>query len=183
MTSYVLFIFKPNEQIPSNLNPTCLAILAARYAASTGEYQATAATLSFALTNIRGILSHFSPKIVDFLSSQNISTPSEEQVLTLLFLFLVIYRFSLATPAVKLDQLSLPLIGCLTHFLELCVQRYTKSLCYLGFPFEARAGFKFLHVCIQKSCPVQFSGTPKYNYVCNMYLSSWSIANRKIKLF
>jgi len=64
-----------------------VTIPAARYAASSGEYQATAATLSFALTNIRGILSHFSPKIVDFLSSQNISTPSEEQVPTFFISF------------------------------------------------------------------------------------------------
>jgi hypothetical protein len=54
--------------------------LAARYASSNGEYQQTAAKLSFSLTNIRGILTHFTPKIDEFLSSQNISTPSEEQV-------------------------------------------------------------------------------------------------------
>lgn len=53
---------------------------AARYASNNGEFQAIAAKLSFSLANIRGILTHFSPKIDEFLSSQNISTPSEEQV-------------------------------------------------------------------------------------------------------
>jgi len=62
-----------------------LKTLAARHASSTSEYQPTAAKLSFSLTNIRGILTHFSPKIEEFLTSQNISTPSEEQVTKLNF--------------------------------------------------------------------------------------------------
>jgi hypothetical protein len=53
--------------------------LTARYASNTGEFQAIAAKLSFALANIRAILTHFAPKIEEFLTTQNISTPSEEQ--------------------------------------------------------------------------------------------------------
>lgn len=55
-------------------------IPAARYASNNGDFQGSASKLSFALVNVRAILTHFSPKIDEFLTSQNISTPTEEQV-------------------------------------------------------------------------------------------------------
>lgn len=58
----------------------CLFFSAARYASNNGDFQTSASKLSFALVNVRAILTHFSPKIDEFLTSQNISTPTEEQV-------------------------------------------------------------------------------------------------------
>jgi len=43
--------------------------------------QDAAARLTNALTNVRAITSHFRPKIDAWLSSQQLSTPSEEQIL------------------------------------------------------------------------------------------------------
>ncbi|ODM95975.1 hypothetical protein Ocin01_10702 [Orchesella cincta] len=59
----------------------CLYSLTARYASNSGDYQSSASKLSFALVNVRAILTHFSPKIDEFLTSQNISTPTEEQII------------------------------------------------------------------------------------------------------
>jgi hypothetical protein len=57
--------------------------IAARYTSNNGEFQASATKLSYALVNVRAILTHFSPKIDEFLTSQNISTPTEDQVSSL----------------------------------------------------------------------------------------------------
>jgi len=55
--------------------------LTARFTSSTNEYQLNATKLSYALVNVRSILTHFSPKIDEFLTSQNISTPTEDQII------------------------------------------------------------------------------------------------------
>lgn len=55
--------------------------LTVRYANTNGEFKTSAAKLSISLVNIRGILTHFTPKIDEFLTNSNISTPSEEQVM------------------------------------------------------------------------------------------------------
>jgi hypothetical protein len=55
--------------------------LTARYLSSNGEHKASASKLSYSLVNIRAILTHFSPKIDEFLTSQNISTPTEDQII------------------------------------------------------------------------------------------------------
>jgi len=61
-----------------------VVITAARYASNaTSEFQGSASKLSLALVNVRAILTHFTPKIDEFLTSQNISTPTEDQVILL----------------------------------------------------------------------------------------------------
>lgn len=48
------------------------------------EYKESAAKLTNALVNIRDILDHFSPKINEWLVRQNISTPSENQIMAII---------------------------------------------------------------------------------------------------
>lgn len=52
-----------------------------RYTASDSEFCNNAQKLNNSLINIRAIINHFSPKIEQWLTSQNLSTPSEEQIL------------------------------------------------------------------------------------------------------
>ncbi|XP_035716047.1 armadillo-like helical domain-containing protein 3 isoform X2 [Folsomia candida] len=55
--------------------------LTARFTTNGSEHQISATKLLYALCNVRAILTHFSPKIDEFLTSQNISTPTEEQII------------------------------------------------------------------------------------------------------
>ncbi|CAH0719983.1 unnamed protein product, partial [Brenthis ino] len=58
-----------------------LFFMALRYSTGDGEYKAEALRLANCLVNVRAIIQHFSPKIDAWLASQNLSTPSEDQIL------------------------------------------------------------------------------------------------------
>jgi len=55
--------------------------MALRYSTGGGEYKDTAMRVTTSLVNIKAITAHFSPKIDAWLSQQQLSTPSEEQIL------------------------------------------------------------------------------------------------------
>lgn len=46
-----------------------------------GEFKECAVRLTNSLVNIRAITAHFNPKIESWLSSQQLSTPTEDQIL------------------------------------------------------------------------------------------------------
>lgn len=52
-----------------------------RYSSGDGEFKDYAQKLNNTLINIRAIIKHFSPKIEQWLTSQSLSTPSEDQIL------------------------------------------------------------------------------------------------------
>ncbi|KAK5649909.1 hypothetical protein RI129_000938 [Pyrocoelia pectoralis] len=52
-----------------------------RYSTGDGEFKDNAQKLNNNLINIRAIIKHFSPKIEQWLTSQNLSTPTEDQIL------------------------------------------------------------------------------------------------------
>ncbi|KAK9721216.1 Armadillo-like helical domain-containing protein 3, C-terminal [Popillia japonica] len=52
-----------------------------RYSTGDGEFKDYAQKLNNTLINIRAIIKHFSPKIEQWLTSQSLSTPSEDQIL------------------------------------------------------------------------------------------------------
>jgi hypothetical protein len=54
-----------------------------RYHTGGGEHKESAGRLMHSLANIRTITAHFSPKIEAWLASQQLSTPTEEQILEL----------------------------------------------------------------------------------------------------
>ncbi|KPJ19848.1 UPF0668 protein C10orf76-like [Papilio machaon] len=58
-----------------------LFYMALRYSTGDGEYKAEALRLANCLVNVRAIIQHFSPKIDSWLNSQNLSTPTEDQIL------------------------------------------------------------------------------------------------------
>jgi len=88
--------------------------LTARYTSSNGEFKTSAAKLSFSLVNVRGILSHFTPKIDEFLTSQNISTPTEEQIIEVV--------------RQNYDSLTLKILDSLDHY-----ERYSEVPKYSSF--------------------------------------------------
>ncbi|XP_026748904.2 armadillo-like helical domain-containing protein 3 [Galleria mellonella] len=58
-----------------------LFYMALRYSTGDGEFKAEALRLANCLVNVRAIIQHFSPKIESWLASQNLSTPTEDQIL------------------------------------------------------------------------------------------------------
>lgn len=54
---------------------------ALRYTTNDGEFKDNAQKLNNSLINVRAIIKHFSPKIEQWLTSQNLSTPTEDQIL------------------------------------------------------------------------------------------------------
>ncbi|XP_060801499.1 armadillo-like helical domain-containing protein 3 [Amyelois transitella] len=58
-----------------------LFYMALRYSTGDGEFKAEALRLANCLVNVRAIIQHFSPKIEVWLVSQNLSTPTEDQIL------------------------------------------------------------------------------------------------------
>ena len=73
------------EIIRMKLVFTNLNAMALRYSTNeTYEYKQSATELTNALTNIRDILSHFLVKITEWLKKQNISTPSENQIMDII---------------------------------------------------------------------------------------------------
>ncbi|CAB0038225.1 unnamed protein product [Trichogramma brassicae] len=73
------------EIIRMKLIFTNLNTMALRYANSeTYEYKQSASELTNALTNIRDILGHFLVKITEWLKKENISTPSENQIMEII---------------------------------------------------------------------------------------------------
>ncbi|CAK1555338.1 unnamed protein product [Leptosia nina] len=58
-----------------------LFFMALRYSTGDGEFKAEALRLANCLVNVRAITLHFSPKIDAWLASQNLSTPTEDQIL------------------------------------------------------------------------------------------------------
>ncbi|KAL0270068.1 UNVERIFIED_CONTAM: hypothetical protein PYX00_007600 [Menopon gallinae] len=55
--------------------------MALRYSSIAGDFRDFAMKLTNCLVNVRAIINHFSPKIESWLTSQSLSTPSEEQIL------------------------------------------------------------------------------------------------------
>ena len=55
--------------------------MALRYSTGGGEHKDSAVRVTNSLVNVRAITAHFSPKIDAWLSQQQLSTPSEEQIL------------------------------------------------------------------------------------------------------
>ncbi|XP_041979740.1 armadillo-like helical domain-containing protein 3 [Aricia agestis] len=58
-----------------------LFFMALRYSTGDSEYKADALRLANSLVNVRAIIQHFSPKIDAWLAFNNLSTPSEDQIL------------------------------------------------------------------------------------------------------
>lgn len=58
-----------------------LFYMALRYSTSDGEFKQEALRLANCLVNVRAIIQHFSTKIDAWLASQNLSTPTEDQIL------------------------------------------------------------------------------------------------------
>lgn len=52
-----------------------------RYSTDDGDFKNYSQKLNNSLLNIRAIIKHFTPKIDQWLASQNLSTPSEDQIL------------------------------------------------------------------------------------------------------
>ena len=52
-----------------------------RYHTGGGEHKETAGKLMHSLANVRTITAHFGPKIEAWLAANQLSTPSEEQIL------------------------------------------------------------------------------------------------------
>lgn len=52
-----------------------------RYSTGDGDFKDNAQKLNNSLINIRAIIKHFTPKIDQWLASQSLSTPSEDQIL------------------------------------------------------------------------------------------------------
>lgn len=52
-----------------------------RYSSTDGEYKDNAQKLNNSLINVHRIIMHFKPKIEDWLAQQNLSTPTEDQIL------------------------------------------------------------------------------------------------------
>lgn len=57
----------------------CFSVL--RYSSTNGEYKDNAQKLNNSLINVHRIIMHFKPKIEDWLAQQNLSTPTEDQIL------------------------------------------------------------------------------------------------------
>merc|ERR1719412_1309134 len=55
--------------------------MALRYSTSGGDYKEIAVKVTHSLVNIRAITAHFNPKIEAWLTSQQLSTPTEDQIL------------------------------------------------------------------------------------------------------
>ena len=55
--------------------------MALRYSTSGGEYKEVAVKVTNSLVNIKAITAHFNPKIEAWLASQQLSTPTEDQIL------------------------------------------------------------------------------------------------------
>ncbi|XP_050295406.1 armadillo-like helical domain-containing protein 3 isoform X2 [Anthonomus grandis grandis] len=55
--------------------------MALRYSMGEGDFKEDALKLNNALFNVRAIIKHFNPKIEQWLASNNLSTPTEEQIL------------------------------------------------------------------------------------------------------
>ncbi|XP_059057213.1 armadillo-like helical domain-containing protein 3 [Achroia grisella] len=58
-----------------------LFYMALRYSTGDGEFKAEALRLANCLVNVRAIIQHFTPKIDSWLALQNLSTPTEDQIL------------------------------------------------------------------------------------------------------
>lgn len=56
-------------------------VLALRYTSNDGEFKDNAQKLNNSLINVCAIIKHFSPKIEQWLANQNVSTPTEDQIL------------------------------------------------------------------------------------------------------
>ena len=56
-------------------------IVGLRHTAGDSEFRDDALKLNNILTNIKAIVKHFTPKIDQWLASQSLSTPSEDQIL------------------------------------------------------------------------------------------------------
>ncbi|XP_044738483.1 armadillo-like helical domain-containing protein 3 isoform X2 [Chrysoperla carnea] len=69
----------PDRAAPSQ--PLAATLLAIRYSTGESELRENAARLNTALTNVKAIIKHFAPKIEQWLNSQALSTPSEDQIL------------------------------------------------------------------------------------------------------
>lgn len=87
-----MFLLTPNtydeffyEIIRMKLIFINLNTMAFRYSAiDTYEYKESALKLTVALKNVRDILNHFPEKITDWLREENISTPTEKQIMTII---------------------------------------------------------------------------------------------------
>ena len=55
--------------------------MALRYSTGGGEFKEAAVKLTNSLVNVRAITAHFNPKIDTWLATQQLSTPTEEQIL------------------------------------------------------------------------------------------------------
>ncbi|XP_035724047.1 armadillo-like helical domain-containing protein 3 isoform X2 [Vespa mandarinia] len=73
------------EIIRMKLIFTNLNAMALRYSTSESyEYKEHALKLTNSLVNMRDIVNHFSPKITAWLTSESLSTPSEQQIMTII---------------------------------------------------------------------------------------------------
>lgn len=87
-----MFLLSPNtydelfyEIIRMKLIFINLNAMGLRYSANeTYEYKDSALKLTNALVNMRDILNHFPPKISEWLSKENISTPTEKQIMSII---------------------------------------------------------------------------------------------------
>lgn len=95
--------------------------LALRYSTGDGEFKAEALRLANCLVNVRAIIQHFSPKIEAWLASQNLSTPTEDQVILNKNNKLKFYSLKI------LNQYVIILIKSNTYFVRLIIQ-YLRAI-------------------------------------------------------
>ncbi|CAG9769602.1 unnamed protein product [Ceutorhynchus assimilis] len=88
--------------------------MALRYSMGEGDFKEDALKLNNALFNVRAIIKHFNPKIEQWLATNNLSTPTEEQILDIV--------------KKNYDSLTLKLQDLLDHY-----ERYTEKPHYTGF--------------------------------------------------
>ncbi|KAL1491560.1 hypothetical protein ABEB36_012138 [Hypothenemus hampei] len=88
--------------------------MALRYSMSEGDFKEESLKLNNALFNVRAIIKHFNPKIEQWLASNNLSTPTEDQILDIV--------------KKNYGSLTLKLQDLLDHY-----ERYTEKPYYTGF--------------------------------------------------
>ncbi|XP_066255047.1 armadillo-like helical domain-containing protein 3 [Euwallacea similis] len=88
--------------------------MALRYSMGEGDFKEDALKLNNALFNVQAIIKHFNPKIEQWLATNNLSTPTEEQILDIV--------------KKNYDSLTLKLQDLLDHY-----ETYTEKPYYTGF--------------------------------------------------
>lgn len=112
------------DDVHRSHNSILFLFLALRYSMGEGDFKEDALKLNNALFNVRAIIKHFNPKIEQWLASNNLSTPTEEQILDIV--------------KKNYDSLTLKLQDLLDHY-----ERYLSLFFFFKFDFLYDTVFLF----------------------------------------